>query len=217
MDNPHEKIFLALETALDGGSVSILKRGKQIDWAVGAGELSKSEDVLPLIENLLKKNGIDKREIGLIAVSDGPGSLTGLRIGLAIALGLGDSLSVKVYKMSVLEAMTYRINLEGLEGRGLSALCSKRSGVFYREFLIKDGQCAAFGEIAQTSKLSEFVDKLESLKEENVAVILDESLQQLIVNEGAFFKGVSFFPVKGNMAEIIGMAVMAKTSWKALL
>lgn len=204
MDNLHGKIILALETALDGGSVSILKRGKQIAWANGAGELSKSEDILLLIENLLKKNGIDKREIGLIAVSDGPGSLTGLRIGLAIARGVGDSLSVKVYKMSVLEAMTYRINLEG---RVLSALYTKRSGVFYREFLIKDGQCAAFGEIAQTSKLAEFVDKLERLKEENVAVILDESLQQLIGNEGVFFKDVNFPPVKGNMAEIIGLAV----------
>ncbi len=207
MDKPYGEIILALETAFDGGSVSILKSGKQIDWAVGAGELSKSEDILPLIENLLKKNGIEKREIGLIAVSDGPGSITGLRIGLAIARGLGDSLSAKVYKMSVLEAMTYRINLEG---RVLSALYTKKSGVFYREFLIKDGQCVPFGEVAQISKLSEFVDKLESLKEEKVAVVLDESLQQLLENDAVVLDDVDFFPVKANLAQTIGLAVIAK-------
>ncbi len=205
MENPYGKIILALETALNGGSVSILKNGRQIDWEVGMGELSKSEDILPLIEKLLKKNGVDRREVGLIAVSDGPGSLTGLRIGLATARGLGDSLSAEVYQISVLEAQTYRINLEG---RVLSALYTKKGGVFYREFLIKDGQSVPFGEIVQNPEISDFARKLENLNEEIDGVVSDKNLwERLKMESGAIKKNIKIvLPVKANLAETIGLA-----------
>lgn len=205
--NSDGKIILALETALDGGSVSVLKSGKQIDCALGAGELSKSEDILPIIDKLLEKNGIDKKEIGLIAVSDGPGSLTGLRIGLAIARGLGDSLAAEVCQISVLEAMTYQINLEG---GVLSALYTERSGVFYREFSIRDGQRETCGEVVQISEVIEFVHKLGILKGEKVVVVLNKNLKRLLTSHAENLKEISFFTVEGNPAEAIGSASAIK-------
>jgi len=202
MDNlKQNKIILALETGLDGGSVSILRNGNQLDGIRGAEDLSKAEDILPIIENLLNKNGIDKREIGLVAVSDEPGSLTGLRIGLAVAIGLANSLVVDVYRTSVLEVLTYQL---GLEGRVISAIYTRKNGVFYREFLIKNRQRERVGEIVQVSGHFEFIDKLEALKGEKISVILNKNLKQLIANRAENLEDVSFFSIESNFAEVIG-------------
>jgi tRNA threonylcarbamoyladenosine biosynthesis protein TsaB len=212
MDDPYEKLILALETALDGGSAAILLNGRRIDHAAGADSLSKSEDILPIIENLLKKNGIEKREIGLIAVSDGPGSLTGLRIGLAIAKGLGDALAAKVCKISLLEALTYQTNFEG---RVISALYSKRSGIFFREFLIKDGRRSVSGDIVHIPKSSDFKDTLDKLRGENISFVFEGNLTLHLAD--FFDKDINldkarFCSVEGNLAELIGLAAAANAS-----
>jgi len=209
MNNPDGRFVLALETGIGGGSAAILENGRQIDFAEGADGLSKSEDILPVIEELLKKNGIKKKEIGLIAVSEGPGSLTGLRIGLAIAKGLGDSLAAKVYKISALEALTYCANFEG---RVISAILSKKSGTFFSEFLIKDGKRTLSGDIVHRSNPVDFVKNLENLCGEDISFVVTGNLLPLIAEAAKAFENAKtldekrFFSVEGNLAGIIGLA-----------
>ena len=99
------EIVLALETSVKGGSLSLSKNGREIDFWQGAGNLTKSEDVLDAISKILKSNSIDKAQIKTIVVSRGPGSFTGTRIGLAIARGLSKSLGCEIVGVSVLKAM----------------------------------------------------------------------------------------------------------------
>ncbi len=80
---------LGIETAIQGGSLSLLREGSEIDFWIGEKNISKAEDVLEQISEILKKNNLKK--VDLIAVSTGPGSATGLRIGLATAYGLRKS------------------------------------------------------------------------------------------------------------------------------
>lgn len=107
-DNP--KTILALEAAVQGGSISLLMGEKELDVRVGDADISRAEDVLAAIDDILKTNEIDKSELGLIAVSNGPGSYTGIRIGLATALGLKNALNIETAGISVLEAMTGQTN-----------------------------------------------------------------------------------------------------------
>lgn len=211
MDKGSDTLILALETALDGGSAAILLNERLIDFAAGTDGLSRSEDVLSIIENLLKRNAIEKEEIELIAVSDGPGSLTGLRIGAATARGLGDALAAKVYKISVLEALTYRANFEG---RVLCALYSQRSGIFFREFLIKDGKRSASGELVQISSLSDFVNQLNHLKEENISFVFEGNLSARLAEffENDKLDAARFARAEGKLAEIIGFAATAASA-----
>ena len=81
----HQTI-LGIETAIQGGSLSLLREGLEIDFWIGEKNISKAEDVLEQISKILKRN--DLKKVDLIAVSTGPGSATGLRIGLATAYGL---------------------------------------------------------------------------------------------------------------------------------
>lgn len=101
-------IVLSLETSVQGGSISLLENEKEIDFWQGSGNISKSEDILDELSRLLKKNTIEKVQIKQIVISRGPGSFTGTRIGLAIALGLKKTLNCDICGVSVLEAMALK-------------------------------------------------------------------------------------------------------------
>lgn len=98
-------ITLALESAIAGGSVSLLDGTDEIARWIGASDVSKAEDLLINIDVLLSKNRFTLADIGLIAVSAGPGSFTGIRIGLATALGLKNGLGVTMQSVPALAAI----------------------------------------------------------------------------------------------------------------
>lgn len=104
-----DKIILSIETGVRGGSISLLKNRAEIDCWIGETGVSKAEDILRQTVKILQRNQIEKKKINLIAISNGPGSATGLRIGRALALGLGKSLGCPLIAVSVLEAMADEI------------------------------------------------------------------------------------------------------------
>jgi len=103
------QIILAIESAIAGGSLSLLSDGKEIANWTGRASVSKAEDLLPNIDAMLSSQGLNSGEIGLIAVSAGPGSFTGIRIGIATALGLRSGLDVKMMVIPVLKALAHRV------------------------------------------------------------------------------------------------------------
>lgn len=103
-----KSIVLSIESSVQGGSISLLENDKEVDFWQGSGSIAKSEDILEELSKLLKKNTIEKYQIRQIVISRGPGSFTGTRIGLAIALGLKKSLNCDICGVSVLEAMALK-------------------------------------------------------------------------------------------------------------
>lgn len=77
----------------------------EIDSISGTTDISRAEDLLANIASMLGRNHIDKKSIDMIAVSNGPGSYTGIRIGLATAIGLQNALGIPCYGVSLLAAM----------------------------------------------------------------------------------------------------------------
>jgi tRNA A37 threonylcarbamoyladenosine modification protein TsaB len=108
-----KKVILAIETAFAGGSVSLFEKGVEIDRWIGSNAVSKSEDVLDEISFLLNKNKIQREEIKTIVVSRYAGSLTGLRIGQALARGLSKSLDCQFREVSVLKSLLIERNKSG--------------------------------------------------------------------------------------------------------
>ncbi len=105
-DNNVKKDFtLSIETGIRGGSIALLKHTTEIDSRLGQSEISRSEDVLEGIRSILLENNIEKTQIKLIVFSKGPGSFTGIRIGIMLAQGLCKSLDCNYLGLSVLEAM----------------------------------------------------------------------------------------------------------------
>ena len=76
--------------------VELKEKNKIIDKEISSSKLEKSEAVLPLINELLKRNNLKISDIDGIEVFEGPGSFTGLRVGVSIANALGFLLGLPV-------------------------------------------------------------------------------------------------------------------------
>ena len=93
-------LTLAFDTATDVATVALLRDGEVL------GERrSRAVSVLADADELLRFAGIGPADVGLLAVGVGPGSFTGVRIGLAAARGLGLALDLPVAGVSTLEAL----------------------------------------------------------------------------------------------------------------
>ncbi len=127
------KVILSIETAAQGGSLSILANGKEIDGWCGTLEISKAEDVLEQIAKLLRENNILKSQIKLIVISKDAGSSTGQKIGLALAKGLTKSIKCDLVEISVMEALLFEIK-ENAEGTFVTAAANGKNYICWQVF-----------------------------------------------------------------------------------
>jgi tRNA threonylcarbamoyladenosine biosynthesis protein TsaB len=84
---------LAFDCAVSGMSVAVVRDGVRLAGLAEAGR-DQAARLLPAIESVLAEAGVDRRDVSLIAVTVGPGSFTGVRVGLAAARGLAVGLAV---------------------------------------------------------------------------------------------------------------------------
>lgn len=97
--------LLHIETATTCCSVALSENGRLIDFNEYDNGYSHAENLHPFIENILEKNKILINELSAIAVSKGPGSYTGLRIGVSAAKGLAYALQIPLISVDTLQIM----------------------------------------------------------------------------------------------------------------
>ena len=112
---------LGIDTATTTASVALVNEGSLIleetypspaqsgKFPLTSNRANHAEIVLPLVEGLLKRSGLTLPELSALAVSIGPGSFTGLRIGLSTVKGLAYGWNVPVVGVSTLFAMAARV------------------------------------------------------------------------------------------------------------
>jgi tRNA threonylcarbamoyl adenosine modification protein YeaZ len=98
-------IILGVDTSLPILSVALLRDSSLIGAVAMEGKGSRNEKLLPAIDWVLSESGVDRREIDVFAVTRGPGSFTGVRIGLATVQGMALALGKPVCAMSTHEAI----------------------------------------------------------------------------------------------------------------
>jgi tRNA threonylcarbamoyl adenosine modification protein YeaZ len=102
-------LILAADTSLPLLSVALLRDGLAIGAVSLEGKGSRNEKLLPAIDWLLGESGIDRRDVDLFATTRGPGSFTGVRIGLATIQGMALALGKPVVAMSTHEAVAFAL------------------------------------------------------------------------------------------------------------
>lgn len=122
-------LVLALDTATRACAVGLCRDGKMLaEYKINMG-MTHSEGLLPQLEQLLERTGVQKTEIDLIAVSMGPGSFTGLRIGLATAEALAYAWHKPLQGVATPLALAYNLPVEGVV---LSPLLDAQKGNYYQ-------------------------------------------------------------------------------------
>ena len=98
-------LILAADTSLPLLSVALLRDATLLGALALEGKGSRNEKLLPAVDWLLTESGVDRHEIELFAVTRGPGSFTGVRIGLATMQGMAMALGKPLCAMSTHEAI----------------------------------------------------------------------------------------------------------------
>lgn len=101
--------ILALDTSTRGGSVAVTRDAQLMALVRGDAARSHSERLPGEIEAALTEAGLQRGDIGLLAVATGPGAFTGLRIGLAAMQGLAMTLGRPVIGISALDALAAEV------------------------------------------------------------------------------------------------------------
>ena len=156
-------LVLAADTSLPILSVALVSDGILIGATSMEGRGSRNEKLLPAIDWLLAENGIDRRELELFAVTRGPGSFTGVRIGLATMQGLALVLGRPVCAMSTHEAIAF-----GESGRVTIADDAGRGELYVSAF--DDGREAIAPHLAKSAEEGRVIRVADFLQHGNVAL-----------------------------------------------
>lgn len=157
--------ILAIESSGAQASAVILQDGKVLAYEEGPFKVTHSETLMPLVARTFAVAGVNKEDIDAIAVSGGPGSFTGLRIGSATAKGLGMALHKPLIHVPTLHAMAY--NFLGSGNIIVPIMDARRdqvyTGVF--TFAIRPDQMIDFSIFKDSSAMSitELVEYLNDL------------------------------------------------------
>ncbi len=161
--------FIGVDTSSKRGSVALLFGGKIIDRSESDSGESFSRSLLDMLNRLLAANSAGLNDITGLGVAVGPGSFTGIRIGIATLQGLALSKRLPVYGVSTLEAMARSavkrdVNLKPMmdarngdvyyakfryEGDRLVRLTADSAGPVESTFEPGDDECLHFGEGAE--------------------------------------------------------------------
>jgi len=130
--------LLALETSSEEGSVA-LADGADAEQRGIATPREQTEQVLPLVQGLLRDAGLSLRELDGIAFGCGPGSFTGLRVAAAVAQGLGLAADLPLLPVSSLAAMAQGAWRTHELTRSLVCVDARMGEVFWGAFEIREG------------------------------------------------------------------------------
>lgn len=156
-------LILALESSAKAASAALCREGELIAQTVQCSGLTHSRTLLPMAEDLLKNAELSLSAVDVIAVAHGPGSFTGVRIGVAAAKGLAWGAQKPAIGVSTLEAMAWHGLAAGEEALICPVMDARRNQVYNALFEIRDGKPERLCEDRAIS-LDALCDALEKTK-----------------------------------------------------
>ena len=188
-----EKMILAIESSSLVASVAIADEYKIISEYTVNQNKTHSQTLLPMIDEIIKMTQINKEDIEAIAISGGPGSFTGLRIGSATAKGLALAWNIPIINVPTVDAMAYSIQFTNM------IICpimdARRNQVYTGIYKNKNGKL----EILMEQSALELDRLLDILKQQNEPIIFlgdgvpvySEQIDEKFNNEHYYAKACS--------------------------
>ncbi len=128
--------ILGIDSSAKSASVAVTENGKILSsFYINTG-LTHSQTLMPMLDNALKCASLTLDDIDAVAVNKGPGSFTGIRIGVAAAKGIADTKNIKTIGISTLESMAY--NLVAFDCIAVAVMDARCAQVYTALFRIKD-------------------------------------------------------------------------------
>ena len=155
-------LTLAFESSAKAASVALVRDGALISQYMQCSALTHSRTLLPMAEDLLKNAEMTLADVELFAVAHGPGSFTGIRIGVSAVKGLAWAADKPCVGVSTLEAMAWHGLMYG--GRVCCVMDARRNQVYNAIFKIENGRPVRVSEDRPIA-LKELADDVRALGE----------------------------------------------------
>lgn len=130
--------ILAVDTSANVAATALVCDGKLLAESMINNKKTHSEKLMPMIDNVLKNSDTDIQDIDLLAVANGPGSFTGLRIGVSTVKGLAHAINKPIVGISTLECLAY--NLFDVGGVIAPIMDARRSQVYNAVYKWEKGE-----------------------------------------------------------------------------
>ncbi|MBR3721969.1 MAG: tRNA (adenosine(37)-N6)-threonylcarbamoyltransferase complex dimerization subunit type 1 TsaB [Selenomonadaceae bacterium] len=167
-------LVLALETSSKVSSVAVAEENRLLAEITSESKLTHSKTLVAHIEKVLALANKDKKELDAVAVSLGPGSFTGLRIGLAAAKAIAYALNIKIYGAPTLQSLAYHFTVPNLR---IVSLMDAQKGMVYREhYKFNEGKLQI---IEPLSVVSVEEARREVLSKDEDTVLLGEKAEKV--------------------------------------
>ena len=201
--------ILSIDTSSQVSSVTVLSAERIAAEISMQGALTHSETLMPHIETALRMARVEKSELEGIAVSIGPGSFTGLRIGLASAKMMAYALHIPLIAVPTLEALAHHYICEGV--RLVPMMDAQKGNVYAQEFVWRaDGDALILQEIRSLAilPLTEVIAGLENA--EQPVILLGDAMQKKTTL--ALPANVRLAPIHARMprAACVGLAALTR-------
>ena len=153
-------LILAFETSAKSCSAALHDGQKLLAESYQNSGLTHSQTLMVMAEDLLKVCGKSAADVTHLAVAAGPGSFTGIRIGVSAAKGFAWGAELPVYGVSTLEAMA--LGLGAMDGHVCACMDARRKQVYNAVFLAEDGCLTRVSE-DRANSLEELKKELEHI------------------------------------------------------
>ena len=162
--------ILALECSAGPASSAIMENGVIIASEFTNVKITHSQTLLPMVKSMLDKSGLSMKDIDAMAVSHGPGSFTGIRIGISAVKGLAAPKKLPCYAVSTLRtiAENYR-NFDGIVCAVMDARCNQVYNALFK---------------AENCKLSRLTEDRALIIDELVGELSEKSENIIMVGDG---------------------------------
>ena len=184
---------LSIDTSSKIASIAIIEDGRVLDEMHVLSEEEHSQTLMPMIEKLFNDNNMDLDEIDLIGCSRGPGSFTGIRIGIATAKAFSDAKNIPLIGIDSLEALAYSVVIEkeNNDCEILAMINAKNDNVYAATYLVNNGKLNMVKN-AEIMNLTETVNYIDFKKQVFIVGCEDEdSIRKLIQAEASSERAIS--------------------------
>ena len=159
--------ILGIDTSTMAANVAVLEDDKLICEYTINTKKTHSQKLMPMIENMLKLSDLDIKEIDAIAICVGPGSFTGLRIGMATAKAMAHVNNIPLIGVNSLEILG--ANMDLCNRNICSILDAQRNQVYMNKYILKDYKITELEEIS-IKAIDELLEEISSSNEDWVLV-----------------------------------------------
>ena len=158
---------LGLDTSSNATSIAVIEDNKLICEYTVNTKTTHSQKLMPMIENMLKISEINVNDMDMIAICQGPGSFTGLRIGMATAKALSHVNNLPIVGVNSLELLAGNMDLS--DKKICSILDAQRTQVYMGQYKFENNKLVEIKSV-DVVEIDELLEELKSSNEEWILV-----------------------------------------------